>query len=55
MLGIEEAPKGEISWQYVIRGHLVSPKEEARLSTHMRNMLSWYKEHIKKKNMKEYF
>jgi hypothetical protein len=56
ILGIEEAPKGEISRQYVIRGPLVSPEEEASLSTHMRNMLSWYnKEHIKKKNMKEYF
>jgi hypothetical protein len=37
MLGIEEAPKGEIALQYVLRGPLIRPEEEAGLSTHMRN------------------
>jgi hypothetical protein len=55
MLGIEEAPKGQIVHQYVLWGPLISPEEEAGLSTHMRNLLSWYKVHIKNKDMKHFF
>jgi hypothetical protein len=55
MLDIKEAPKGEIVWQYVIRGPLVSHEEEASLSTHIRNMLIWYKEHIKKEEHERIF
>jgi hypothetical protein len=47
MLGIEDAPKGEIALQYVLWGPLISLVEKAGLSTHLRNLLSWYKEHIK--------
>jgi hypothetical protein len=55
MFGIEEVPRGEISLQYVLRGPLIILEEEASLSTHMQNLLNWYKVHIKKKNMKQYF
>jgi hypothetical protein len=55
MFGIEEVPRGQISLQYVLRGPLISPEAEAGLSRHMRNLLNWYKVHIKKKNMKQYF
>jgi hypothetical protein len=49
LLGLEEAPVGEIVEQYVLGGGaLIKPEEEGGLSTHMRNMNSWYKEHIKK-------
>jgi hypothetical protein len=55
MLGIEEVPKGEIALQYVLRGPLISPEEEVGLSTHMRNLLSWCKEHIKKEEHETIF
>jgi hypothetical protein len=55
MFDMEEVPRGEIALQYVLRGPLIIPEEEARLSTQMQNLLSWYKKHIKKKNKKQYF
>jgi hypothetical protein len=55
ILGIEEAPKGKIALQYVLRGPLISPEEEAGLSTHMRNLVSWYKEHINKEEHETIF
>jgi hypothetical protein len=48
MFGIEEVPTGQISLQYVLRGPLISPEAEAGLSTNMRNLLNWYKLHIKR-------
>jgi hypothetical protein len=48
MLGLEEAPVGQIVEKYVIRGPLINPEEEDDLSTNMRNLLGWYKMHIKK-------
>jgi hypothetical protein len=54
MFGIEEVPRGEISLQYVLWGPLISLVEEDDLSTHMQNLLNWYKVHIKKKNMNLY-
>jgi hypothetical protein len=44
MFGIEEVPTGRISLRYVLWGPLISPEEH-----------HWYKLHIKKKNMKQYF
>jgi hypothetical protein len=55
IFGLEEVPTGQISLQYFLRGPLISPEAESDLSTNMRNLLSWYKLHIKKKNMKQYF
>jgi hypothetical protein len=55
MLGIEEAPKGQIVQKYVLGGPLISSEEEDALSTHMRNLLGWYKVHIKNKDMKHVF
>jgi hypothetical protein len=48
LLGLEEAPVEEIVEQYVLGGPLIKPEEERGLSTRMRNLNSWYKEHIKK-------
>jgi hypothetical protein len=55
MLGIEEAPKDQIVQKYVLGGPLISPEEEDGLSTHMQNLLSWYKVHIRNKDMKHFF
>jgi hypothetical protein len=55
MFGIEEVPRGQVSLQYVLQGPLISPEAESGLSTSMRNLLNWYKLHIKKMNMKKYF
>jgi hypothetical protein len=49
LLGLEEAPVGEMVEQYVLGGPLIKPEEEGGLSTHMRNLNYWYKEHIKKR------
>jgi hypothetical protein len=49
MLGIEEAPVGQIVPQYVLGGPLISPEEEDGLSTNMQNLLGWYKVHIKER------
>jgi hypothetical protein len=46
MLGIEEALMGQIVQKYVLGGPLISLEEEDDLSTHMRNLLGWYKVHI---------
>jgi hypothetical protein len=48
LLGLEEAPVGEIVERYVMGGPLIKPEEEGRLSTHMRNQNGWYKAHTKK-------
>ena len=55
LLGVEEAPMGEIARQYVKGEPLVSREEEASLSTNMRRLHDWYKGHTKKKNTKTYF
>jgi hypothetical protein len=55
MLGIEEAPKGHIVQNYVLGGPLIPAEEEAGLSTYMRQLLSWYKVHIQKKDMNQFF
>jgi hypothetical protein len=47
MLGTKEAPVGQIVPKYVLGGPLISPEEEDGLSTNMRNLLGWYKVHIK--------
>jgi hypothetical protein len=39
MLGIEEAPMGQIVQKYVLGGPLISPEEKDGLSTHTRNLL----------------
>jgi hypothetical protein len=52
MLGIEEAPMGQILQKYVLGGPLISPEEEDGLSTHMQNLLGWYKVHIQNKDFK---
>jgi hypothetical protein len=54
MLGLEEAPVGEVVEQYVLGGPLIKPEEERGLSTHMRNLLGWYKVHIQKKDFKRF-
>jgi hypothetical protein len=54
MLGLEEAPVGEIVEQYVLGGPLIKPEEERNLSTNMRNLLGWYKTYIQKKNFKHF-
>jgi hypothetical protein len=48
LLGLEEAPVGERVEKYVMGGPLIKPEKEGDLSTNMRNLLSWYKTHIKK-------
>jgi hypothetical protein len=48
MLGLEEEPVGKIVEKYVLGRPLINPKEEGGLSTNMRNLLDWYKMHIKK-------
>jgi hypothetical protein len=52
LLGLEEAPVGDIVEQYVLGGPLIKPEEEGGLSTHMRNLNGRYKEHIQKKDFK---
>jgi hypothetical protein len=52
MLGLEEAPVGEIIERYVMGGPLIKPEEERGLSTNMRNLLGWYKAHTQKKDFK---
>jgi hypothetical protein len=54
MLGLEEAPLGEVVEQYVLGGPLIKPEDERGLSTHMRNLLGWYKVHIQKKDFKRW-
>jgi hypothetical protein len=49
MLGLEEAPLGQIAEKYVLGGPLINPKEEGGLSTNMQNLLCWYKMHIKER------
>jgi hypothetical protein len=49
MLGLEEAPVGQVVEQYVLGGPLIKPEEERGLSTHMRTLLGWYKVHIQKR------
>jgi hypothetical protein len=48
MLGHEEAPVGQIVEKYVLGGPLINHEEEGGLSTNMRNLLGWYKIHIKR-------
>jgi hypothetical protein len=48
MLGLEEAPVGKIVVKYLLGRPLINPEEEGGLSTNMRNLLDWYKMHIKK-------
>jgi hypothetical protein len=55
MLGIEEAPMGQIVQKYVLGAPLIIPEEEDSLSTHMQNLLGWYKVHIQNKDFKQYF
>jgi hypothetical protein len=55
MLGTEEAPVGQIVPKYVLGGPLINPEEEDGISTHMRNLLGWYKVHIQNKDFKQYF
>jgi hypothetical protein len=55
MFGIEEVPTGQISLQYVLRGPLISSVAEAGLSTNMRNLLNWYKLHIKEEEHETIF
>jgi hypothetical protein len=40
ILGIEEAPMGQIEQKYILGGALISPEEEDGLSTHMQNLLA---------------
>jgi hypothetical protein len=54
LLGLEEAPVGEIVEQYVMGGPLIKPEEERGLSTNIRNLLGWYKAHIGKKDFKRF-
>jgi hypothetical protein len=54
LLGFEEALVGEIVQQYVMGWPLVKPEKEGGLSTHMRNLNSWYKAHIKKGDFKRF-
>jgi hypothetical protein len=54
LLGLEEAPVGQIVEKYVMRGPLIKPEEEGGLSTNMQNLLGWYKAHIEKKDFKRY-
>jgi hypothetical protein len=54
MLGLEEAPVGEIVERYVMGEPLIKPEEEHGLSTNMRNLLGWYKMHIQKKGFKRF-
>jgi hypothetical protein len=54
LLGLEEVPVGEIVEQYVLGGPLIKPEEEGGVSTHMRNLNGWYKEHIQKKDFKRF-
>jgi hypothetical protein len=55
MLGIEEAPMGQIVPKYVLGGPLISHAAEDGLSTHMQNLLGWFKVHIQNKDFKHYF
>jgi hypothetical protein len=55
MLGLEEAPVGEVVEQYVLGGPLIKPEEERGLSTHMQNLLGWYKVHIQKKGLQTFY
>jgi hypothetical protein len=48
MLGLKEAPVGQIVEKYVLGGPLVNPKEEGGLSTNMQNLFGCYKMHIKR-------
>jgi hypothetical protein len=52
LLGLEEAPVGEIVERYVMGAPLIKPKEEGGLSTNMQNLLGWYKTHIEKRDFK---
>jgi hypothetical protein len=54
MLGLEEAPVGQIVEKYAMGGPLIKPEEEGGLSTNMQNLLGWYKMHIEKKDFKRY-
>jgi hypothetical protein len=39
LIGLEEAPVGEIVERYVMGGPLIKPEEEGGLSANMRNLL----------------
>jgi hypothetical protein len=54
MLGLEEAPVGEIVERYVMGGPLIKPEEKRGLSTNMRNLLDWYKAHTDKRDFKRF-
>jgi hypothetical protein len=54
LLGLEEAPVGEIVGKYVMGSPQIKPEEEGSLSTNKRNLLGWYKTHIEKRDFKHY-
>jgi hypothetical protein len=54
LLGLEEAPMGEIVERYVMGVPLIKPEEEGGLSTHMQNLLGWYKAYTEKRDFKHF-
>ena len=54
MLVIDDMPMGAPARKYVRPEPLVTHEEENSLPTNMRQLHSWYKDHIKNKNCKEY-
>ena len=55
LLGYEHAPMLEMARKYVQGEPMVSNEEMTGLSTHMRNLHTWYLVHTSKKDAKEWF
>lgn len=55
MLGLGDVPVAGISRQYIKVDLLVDAKEEQELSTHMRNLHTWYMRKTQNKAAKDWF